>query len=90
MANKLNKTAPSFIDATKERVLALNKFAFETTDEVVDMGIKRAGQWQGIAEKAIKGGLKISAKQQDLVFDALESIKGQIKNGRKKASDLSK
>lgn len=90
MANKSNKTAPSFIDSAKERVLAVNKFAFETTDEVVEIGIKRAGQWQGVAEKAIKGGLKISAKQQDLVFDALESIKSQIKNGKKKVAELSK
>lgn len=94
MANKKNTKASSqstsFVDAAKERLTTFNKFVLETTEEVVDMGIRRAGQWQEIADKAVKGGLKVSAKQQDLVFEALESAKGQIIRGKEKVAELAK
>lgn len=89
--NKTNKTAKTtFVEAAKERIVMFNKFVIDTTEEVVDMGIKRTAEWQGVAEKAIQGGLKVSAKQQDLVFDALESVKGQVVNGKKHMTKLSK
>jgi hypothetical protein len=88
--NKSNKVANTFVEAAKERIVMFNKFVFDTAEEVVDMGIKRTTEWQGVAEKAIQGGLKVSAKQQDLVFDVLESAKTQIINGKKRMTKLSK
>ncbi|MFT4535689.1 MAG: hypothetical protein ACI9P5_003059 [Saprospiraceae bacterium] len=88
--NKSNKAANTFVEAAKERIVMFNKFVIDTAEEVVDMGIKRTADWQGVAEKAIQGGLKVSAKQQDLVFDVLESVKGQIVTGQKKLTKLSK
>lgn len=88
--NKSNKVAITFVEAAKERIVMFNKFVIDTAEEVVDLGIKRTADWQGVAEKAIQGGLKVSAKQQDLVFDALESVKGQIATGQKKMAKLSK
>ena len=88
--NKTNKASKSFVEAAKERIVMFNKFVFDTTEEVVDMGIKRTADWQVVVEKAIKGGLKVSAKQQDLVFDTLESVKSQVLNGKKHAAKLSK
>lgn len=88
--NKSSKAATTFVEAAKERIVKFNKFVIDTTEEVVDMGIKRTADWQIVAEKAIKGGLKVSAKQQDLVFDAIESAKGQILNGSKIMSKLTK
>jgi len=88
--NKTNKAANTFVAAAKERIVKFNKFVLDTTEEVVEIGIKRTADWQNVAEKAIQGGLKISAKQQDLVFDVLESAKGQIVNGKKRLAKISK
>ena len=52
--NKSVKTAKStFVEAAKERIVLFNKFVIDTTEEVVDMGIKRTTEWQGVAEKAM-------------------------------------
>jgi hypothetical protein len=88
--NKSNKVATTFVAAAKERIAMFNKFVLDTAEDVVDMGIKRTADWQVVAEKAIQGGLKVSAKQQDLVFDALESVKSQIVAGKKQMTKLSK
>lgn len=88
--NKSNKVANTFVEAAKERIVMFNKFVIDTAEDVVDMGIKRAADWQEVGEKAIQGGLKVSAKQQDLVFHALESVKGQIAAGKKQMTKLSK
>ena len=88
--NKSNKVANTFVAAAKERIEMFNKFVIDTAEDVVDMGIKRTADWQGVTEKAIQGGLKVSAKQQDLVFDALESVKSQIVAGKNQMTKLSK
>lgn len=66
----------------------LNNFAFETTEVVVDEIIEKSAQWQKVADKAIKAGLKLSANQQDLTFKALETMKGQIKGSSKRFKGL--
>ncbi|MEL6122263.1 MAG: hypothetical protein AAFQ02_08655 [Bacteroidota bacterium] len=68
----------------KETTKEVNDFILETSEDVVDGTIKRTEEWQGVAEKAMKGGLKLAATQQDLMFDTLETLKGQIIEGRKR------
>lgn len=86
--NKANKAANTFVSAAKERIVKFNKFVLDTTEEVVEIGIKRTSDWQVVAEKAVKGGLKVSAKQHDLIFDALESAKDQIIMSKEKLSKI--
>ena len=65
-----------------------NEFVYETSEEVVDFSIKRGAEWQEVADKAIKGGLKLAANQQDLMFDTLEIVKKQLTQGGKRFSGL--
>ncbi len=66
----------------------LNNFAYETTEVVVGEVIEKSAQWQKVADKAIKAGLKLSANQQDLTFKALETMKGQLKGSSKRFMGL--
>lgn len=72
----------------KETAKNTNDFVYETSEEVVDFSIKRGAEWQNVADKAIKGGLKLAANQQDLMFDTLEVVKKQITKGGKRFSGL--
>ena len=80
-----NKFAKVDIKSTAKN---LNNFAFETTEVVVDEIIEKSAQWQKVADKAIKAGLKLSANQQDLTFKALETMKGQLKDSSKRFKGL--
>lgn len=55
-----------------------NDYALKTATEVVDGAIENSEKWQGVANKAVKGGLKLAAKQQEIVFNTLETVKGQL------------
>jgi hypothetical protein len=85
MTTKNKKTVTAIINKTvktvKSTATKANAFALKSTDNVVSEAIKTAGQWQGVTSKAVKGGLKVAATQQDMMFDTLESAKGQILKG---------
>lgn len=72
------------IDNTKNTARKLNGLALKTTEEVVTESLTIAEQWQGVTEKAVKGGFKLIAIQQDIIFDALDTFKSQFKLGRKR------
>ncbi len=55
-----------------------NEFALSTADDLVEGALKNSKKWQGVAEKAVKGGLHLAERQQDIVFDTLETVKGQF------------
>lgn len=76
------------IQRVKETSIDVNNFALEATEDLVNETIARTEQWQGIATKAIEGGIKLASKQQDIVFDTLESLKGQFIYGRNRFADL--
>lgn len=93
MKKKANKTTVinrvnAVIDTTKKVANQTNEFALNTTEEVVLGTINAAGQWQKVTDKALKGGLKLMANQQDLVFSALEMFKGQVINGKKRMNKI--
>lgn len=67
-----------------------NKYATETAEELVEGAISSGEKWQAITSKAIKGGLELAAKQQNIIFETLESVKGQIKEGTKRTKNLFK
>ena len=75
---------------TKTQKLATkaNDMALDTTEKVVTESIHLTAQWQKVADTALKGGLKLAANQQDLVFDVLTEVKSHIKTGKKKFSKL--
>ena len=65
--NKVKKTAKT-----------VNNFTLETADNLVDGTLKNGEKWQGLANKAVKGGLHLAERQQEIVFDTLEEVKGQL------------
>ena len=73
---------------TKDMMVNANDKALERTEEFVNTSLEVTTQWQGVTEKALKGGLKLAAKQQDLVFDILNEVKKDLKTGREKFSKL--
>ena len=81
------KKAIANIDV-KSTAKNLNNFAFETTEVVVEEMIEKSAQWQKVADKAIKAGLKLSANQQDLTFKTLETMKSQMIDGSKRFKGL--
>ena len=56
----------------------LNQFILDTTETLVDGALKNGEQWQGVAAKATKGGLELTAKQTDIFFTTLETLKRQF------------
>jgi len=75
-------------NATKKAIKNTNDFALTTTEEFVTESLNIAEQWQNVAKKAINGGFKLSSGQQDLMFEALETVKGQITYSKKRAKKL--
>lgn len=72
------------VEVMKQTASDINDFVLETSDDLVDRGIKRGGQWQDVSAKAIQGGLKLVGNQQEIMFDALDTIKKQITKTSKK------
>lgn len=62
----------------KDSAKDVNEFMLENSDAFVQEAIVRGEQWQDVAAKAVKGGLKLSANTQDIVFDTLDTLKGQL------------
>lgn len=93
MTKKVNKrtvksTVNTAINTTKKVAKQTNEFALNTTEDVVLETINVAGQWQKVTDKALKGGLKLMANQQDLMFTTLEMFKGQMINSKKRFTKI--
>ena len=92
-AKKVTKEAKDFTltkvaDRVIEGVKDVNDFMLDNSDDIIKGAVARGEKWQGVAEKAVKGGLKLSANTQDIVFDTLESLKGQVIDGRSRLKSL--
>jgi hypothetical protein len=74
--NKVKETVT--MDNLSKATKKVNDYTLKTAEEMVEGAIGNGEKLQVIAQKAIKGGLKLSAKQQTIVFDALEAVKGQM------------
>lgn len=68
-------------DNAKKVAKNTNATALKTADALVEGAVKGSEQWQGVAAKAVKGGLKLAERQQDMVFTTLEAMKVQVLKG---------
>lgn len=66
------------LDTVKTTAKKVNKTALETADNVVESVFDNGEKWQNVAAKAVKGGLHLAGRQQEIVFDTLETVKGQL------------
>ena len=76
------------VSKAKDFALNANDLALNKTEKVITQSLEATSQWQGVAEKAIKGGLKLASNQQELVFDVLNEVKADLKEGKKRLSKL--
>ncbi len=74
----------------KKAVKNTNEFALETAEELVEGFAVNGEKWQSIANKAVKTGLKLAARQQDIVFSTLETVKGQLMNSANRLKNIVK
>ena len=93
-ANKLAKEAIENVNLTErlstiKKVAAnTNAYALETAEELVDGITVNGEKWQAITEKAVKNSLKLAAKQQEIMFTTLESVKMQLGGSAKRFRKL--
>ncbi len=70
VSDRLEKFQKSFNNA--------NEKAVKNTSELIDGVELHVEKWQGVAEKAIKTGLKLVDNQSDMMFTTLEAVKTQV------------
>ena len=82
MATKTKKIETTIIDTTADKALGLatkaNDIALSTTEKVAMKSIGLTEKGAGLSSKIVKKGLKASAKNQELVFNTLETVKGKL------------
>jgi len=66
------------METVKNTAKTVNNFTLKTADTLVDGALENGQKWQGLATKAVKGGLHLAERQQEIVFDTLEDVKGQL------------
>jgi len=66
------------IEQMKANSIKVNDFAISTTENIINAAVKNGTQFQNITDKAVKGGLNLAERQQDIVFTTLNTVKGQI------------
>jgi hypothetical protein len=73
-----NMNVTDRLEKVKKSINNANEMAVKNTTELID-GIEiHATKWQGVAEKAIKTGLKLVDNQSNMMFTTLEAVKGQV------------
>jgi hypothetical protein len=76
------------VQFVKDTAKNINDYSLETAEEIIEGAVKGSKEWQVVAEKAVKGGLELAEKQQDIVFDTLETLKGQLTTSSKRFRNL--
>lgn len=72
----------------KKQAIILNEEMLKASSELIDGAVATSEKWQTLTEKALKMGLKMLAKQQDLALTTLEIAKGQFDASAKKLNKL--
>ena len=78
----------SLIERTKNNVKNANSVALQSTEELINESLTIAEQWQKVSTKAITSGFKLASNQQDIIFDGLDTFKGQLVQGKKRITKL--
>jgi len=66
------------VNQLKTTAKNVNDLALATADDLLEDALENSKEWQGVADKAVKGGLHLAERQQEIVFDTLETVKGQL------------
>ena len=74
----------------KDTAKNINKYSLETAENVLETAVAGGKEWQGVARKAVNGGLELADKNQEMVFDTLEAVKEQLTDSAKRFGRLFK
>ena len=85
---KLTEKVNTILETAKTSVKKANEYALHTTEEIVTETISVASEWQQVADKALKGGVKLLDNQQNIIFDTLESYKNHFVSGKKRLGKI--
>lgn len=77
---KENATPEAITNTAK----SINNMGLKIADSMVEGVTANSEKWSKLTDKAIKNGLKITAKQQDIFFETVVDMKGQIESGVKR------
>ena len=66
------------VKTVRKAVANTNSYALEKSEELINSFETSGTQWQNVTEKAIKTGLKLAERQQNIVFSTLEAVKTQV------------
>jgi len=80
IGSNLNKAKSTAKEATD--------FTLKATDDAVDGAFTNGKKTLALTEKAIKGSLKLAERQQEIMFETLETVKDQFSDSRKKLKEL--
>ncbi len=75
--SKIQKTADNLID----QALQIHDTALVVSDNLVEGSIITGARWQKLMVKALKDSTVLFGKQQEMVLDTLEEMKGQYLHG---------
>jgi len=91
-SNKTESVASTYVESAvyvaKNVVSEVNDASFKAAKNLAEGAIERGEQWQGVAEKSIKGGMKLANQQQKIVFDALEAVKTDLTKNKDRFKSL--
>ena len=85
---KFTEKVNTILKTAKTSVTKANEYALNTTEEAITETISVAGEWQQVVDKALKGGVKLLANQQNIIFDTLESYKNHLVSGKKRLGKI--
>jgi len=85
-----NASKPISVSKVRKAIASTNNQLVKAADEVLDTTLEKSEEWQAVATKAVKGTMTLAAKQQDIIFDTLEAVKGQLVEGSKRMRKLMK
>ncbi len=63
---------------------SINDMGLKIADSMVEGVTASSDKWMKLSDKTVKNGLKITAKQQDILFEAVSDMKGQVESGMKR------
>lgn len=76
------------LDKAKAGAGTLHNNALHATDTMVDNSLAIGKEWQKLFAKAMKHGTVLFGKQQEIVLESLETMKGQYLDGGKQLRKL--
>jgi hypothetical protein len=80
LANEMveNMNVSDRLETIKSTIKNANEVALKNTSELIDGLEVNVVKWQGVAEKALKTGLKLADNQSNMMFTTLEALKNQV------------